>query len=306
MRILILGAGGVGGYFGSRLIESGADITFLVRPARAEVIRSLGLRIESPHGNFAVQPKLVTQSELSPDYDLVALSPKAYDLDDALQAIGPALGDSACLLPLLNGVAHMERLDQRFGRDRVMGGVAHIAATLSPEGVVRQLNPLHILTVGARAQAHAPLAQSFYSACQRAAFDSVYSDTIDQSLWDKWSFLATLAGSTTLFRSGVGAVTASTMGAQLMRRMYSECLAVAQASGQAVSAAAQEKALEILMAPGSAFTASMLRDLLGGNRTEHEHILGEMARRAEQFHLDAPLIAAAYIHMVAETSSRPN
>ncbi|HSG20035.1 MAG TPA: ketopantoate reductase C-terminal domain-containing protein, partial [Burkholderiaceae bacterium] len=208
-------------------------------------------------------------------------------------------------LPLLNGVAHMDQLDATFGAPRVLGGVAHIAATLSKAGVVRQLNPLHILTMGHREPAQAPLARAFFEACKAASFDAIYSEDITQTLWDKWTFLATLAGSTTLFRSGVGAVTAKPEGAALMTRMYGECLAVAAAFGQPVGEAAQEKARGILMAPGSDFTASMLRDLLGNQRTEHEHILGDMARRATAKGIDAPLITAAYIHMVAETSGAP-
>jgi 2-dehydropantoate 2-reductase len=187
----------------------------------------------------------------------------------------------------------------------VLGGVAHIAATLSREGVVRQLNPLHILTMGHREASQAGLARAFFEACDAAAFDAIYAQDVTQTLWDKWTFLATLAGSTTLFRSGVGAVTAKPEGAALMTRMYGECLAVAAAAGQPVGETAQDKARGILMAPGSDFTASMLRDLLANQRTEHEHILGDMARRAAATGMDAPLITAAYIHMVAETSGAP-
>ena len=305
MKILILGAGGVGGYFGGRLIQSGTDVSFLVRPGRAAQLAADGLQVESPHGNFQVAAKAITADQLHGDWDLIVLSPKAYDLDDAIETLRPAMAQTACLLPLLNGVAHMDQLDATFGAPRVLGGVAHIAATLSKAGVVRQLNPLHILTMGNREPAQAPLARAFFEACKAANFDAIYSKDITQTLWDKWTFLATLAGSTTLFRSGVGAVTAKPEGAALMTRMYGECLAVAAAFGQPVGEAAQEKARGILMAPGSDFTASMLRDLLGNQRTEHEHILGDMARRATAKGIDAPLITAAYIHMVAETSGAP-
>jgi 2-dehydropantoate 2-reductase len=305
LKLLILGAGGVGGYFGGRLIQSGTDVSFLVRPGRAAQLAADGLQVESPHGNFQVTAKAITADQLHGDWDLIVLSPKAYDLDDAIETLRPAMAQTACLLPLLNGVAHMDQLDATFGAHRVLGGVAHIAATLSKAGVVRQLNPLHILTMGHREPAQATLARAFFEACKAANFDAIYSEDITQTLWDKWTFLATLAGSTTLFRSGVGAVTAKPEGAALMTRMYGECLAVATAFGQPVGEAAQDKARGILMAPGSDFTASMLRDLLGDQRTEHEHILGDMARRATAKGIDAPLITAAYIHMVAETSGAP-
>ncbi|NBT75112.1 MAG: 2-dehydropantoate 2-reductase [Betaproteobacteria bacterium] len=308
MNILILGAGGVGGYFGARLIEIGADVHFLVRPQRAERLRSEGLQILSPHGDFRVDAKVMTEEELQKngppcEFDLALLSPKAFDLEGALKTLRPAIGARTCLLPLLNGVAHMSRLDELFGRDRVLGGVAHIAATLTPEGAVKQLTPMHILTEGARSPAHEGLAHSFFTLCQRAQFTSVYAENIEQALWDKWTFLATLAGSTTLCRAGVGSITASAEGAAFMRRMYDECLEVAKRSNQSVSDAAQEKALAILMEPGSGFTASMLRDLLSGGRTEHEHILGDMVHRAHDLGIDAPLMGAAYVHMLAESAS---
>ena len=127
-------------------------------------------------------------------------------------------------------------------------------------------------------------------------------EDIIQSMWDKWSFLATLAGSTVLFRNSVGAITDTSWGAELMLRMYKECLDVADASGHKVSNKAEKKALGILMEPGSDFTASMLRDLLTGAPTEHEHILGNLVKTGKQFNIDMPLISAAYVSAVAENS----
>lgn len=307
MKILFLGAGGVGGYFGARLFQAGASVGFLVRERRASQIASKGLVVESPHGNFTISAQAHTLQTTGVDAlkgaDLIALSPKAYDLEDAIDSIRPALDGRAFILPLLNGVAHMERLDSVFGADRVLGGVAHVAAALSSDGVIRQLNPLHSLTIGPRSPGQEEAARAFHGLCEKAHFDAIYSNDIEQSLWDKWTFLATLAGSTTLGRSGVGAITASGEGSALMKRMYQECLDVAKAFGKPVGEPAQAKALGILMQPGSDFTASMLRDLLAGQRTEHEHILGEMVRRAQAKGIDAPMMTASYVHMLAETGS---
>ena len=132
-KLLFLGADGVGGYFGARLIEAGVDVSFLVRPARASMLEAHGLRIGSPHGDLELQVRCVTRETVEPEYDLVLLSPKAYDLTDALDAIAPAMGPDAFVLPLLNGLAHIDVLDACFGADRVIGGVAHIVATLAAD-----------------------------------------------------------------------------------------------------------------------------------------------------------------------------
>lgn len=301
MNILILGAGGVGGYFGGRLIEAGADVTYLVREKRQQTLREKGLEIESPHGNLTLQVKTATAQTVKPDFDLILLAPKAYDLDASLASLENAVGKTAVLLPFLNGITHMQRLDAHYGKHRVMGGVAHIAAELTETGVVRQLTPMHSLTVGHRDPAHESIARDFFGLCQRAKFDSFYSENIQETLWIKWAFLATLAGATTMFRGSVGRIMATENGPDLVRALYAECLAVAQAYGSAIPADAQEKAQKMLTQLDSPLTASMLRDLLSGRRTEHDHVLGEMVRMAQDKNLSVPLLAASYCHMQVET-----
>lgn len=304
MKMLFLGAGGVGGYFGARLIENGADVTFLVRPARKASIAAQGLRIESPFGDATLHPRCVTADELAPEYDLVILAPKAYDLDDAIATVAPAVGPRTFVLPFLNGVTHMEVLDRRFGRDRVLGGVAHIAGELTREGVVRQLNRIHNLFVGGRDPAARDAAARFIAGCAGARFNSALVDDIEAVLWEKWMFLATLAGLTTLMRASVGAIVATPHGDALVRRLYAECLAIADARGKPVSQAGRDKAMAMATEPGSALTASMLRDLQAGLRTEHEHVLGELLRLAEESKIDAPLLTVACTQMRIRDAER--
>lgn len=301
MKILILGAGGVGGYFGGRLIEAGANITYLVREKRQQSLREHGLKVESPHGNMSLEVKTVTAETVKPDFDLILLAPKAYDLDASLASLENAVGSNTVFLPFLNGIAHLRQLDERFGAQRVMGGVAHIAAELTDAGVVRQLTPLHSLTVGHRDPAHESVAREFFALCQQADFDSVYSENIQGALWTKWAFLAALAGSTTMYRGSVGQIMATSNGNELIRAMYAECLSIAKACDSPVPLSAQEKALTMLTAPDSSLTASMLRDLLSGRKTEHEHVLGELVRTAQSRNLSVPLLAASYCHMQVET-----
>lgn len=301
MKILILGAGGIGGYFGAQLLRSGADVTFLLREKRQALIAQQGLRIESPHGDFTVQPSTVTATSVRPIYDLIILAPKSYDLDDAIASLAHAVG-KAVILPFLNGLDHLSVLDRQFGRAAVMGGVAHIAATITDSGAIRQMNDIHSLTVGPRDPAQAELAQQFIALCEKTPFASVYAEDIEQALWDKWVFLATLAGMTTLCRGSVGDILAAPYGEDLIRQMYDECCAVARLSGHPTSAAAMERALGMLTAPGSLFTASMLRDLQAGQRTEHQHVFGAMVERGIAFGLPMDLMRLAHTHLAVQAT----
>lgn len=299
MKILILGAGGIGGYFGAHLIRTGADITYLVRVKRKTLIDAQGLRVETPQGAFVVQPRTVTAEDIQHDYDLIILAPKSYDLDDALRSLKGALG-SGIVLPFLNGLDHLDKLDALLGKERVMGGVAHIAAMITSAGAIRQLSEMHRLTVGARHPSHQELASGFIELCKKTPFDSVLADDIEQVLWDKWVFLSTLAGMTTLCRGAVGEIVATPHGKETTVQMYEECCRVARASGHAISVEASVRAIDMLTASGSSFTASMLRDMLDGQQTEHDHILGAMIRRGQSLACQTPLLGVAHTNMAIQ------
>src|SRR5262245_24088984 len=135
MRFLVVGAGATGCYFGSRLLEAGRDVTFLVRPARAERLAATGLTIASPAGNITLRsPPTVLAAELRAPFDVVILSCKAYDLDGAIESFAPAVGPDTAVVPLLNGMRHLDVLDARFGVDRVLGGNCFISAKLQEGG----------------------------------------------------------------------------------------------------------------------------------------------------------------------------
>jgi 2-dehydropantoate 2-reductase len=297
-KLLFVGAGGVGGYFGARLIEAGVDVTFLVRPARAAALAAHGLSVSSPHGDLHLPVvRCVTRDTVGADYDLVLLAPKAYDLADVLDSVASAVGPATFVMPLLNGLAHLDILDARFGAHRVFGGVAQVVATLAADGSIRQMDPIHILTAGGRDEATQQAAAAFIALCEPARFNKVLAPDIMGALWSKWTFLATLAGITTLMHGSVGQVVSTAGGDSLIRRLYAECVAVGERCGFAVPETTQAVALKRLTEPGSGLTASMLRDLQSGLRTEHEHVLGELLRRAQQHGVDAPLLAAAYCHL---------
>lgn len=299
MKILIVGAGGIGGFFGAKLLQVGADVTFLLREKRQKLIQEQGLTLETPKGNFTVHPKTVLADQLEPVYDLIILACKAFDLNDSLQSIAKA-SSTGVILPFLNGFTHLEALDRQFGRDRVMGGVAHIAAMITETGSVKQLNDLNSLTIGPRTPEQELLSQEFFTLCTKADFDSFYKQNIEQALWDKWVFLATLAGMTTICRGSIGEIVATTYGKELIKRMFAECCSIAMSSGYVITEGAQASAQEILTKEGSSFTASMLRDLLAGKRDEHSHILGDLIAFAAIHSIDCPLLKVAYTHMAVE------
>ena len=299
MKILILGAGGVGGYFGARLIQAGADVTYLLRDKRHAKIQAEGLVIETPKDTFTVQPKAITRDQLKPEYDLIVLAPKSFDFEDALASLEGASAKGV-FLPFLNGLDHIQQLDAKFGKDRVMGGVAQIAATISSTGAVKQLTDLHMLTVGHRSTAHEQIARDFYALCENAGFDRLYSENIEQSLWDKWVFLASLAGMTTLCRGHVGKISAAPWGIESTTALYAESCAIAAANGFPTKESAQKRSLDMLTNVKSSFAASMLRDLTQGNMTEHEHILGQLIQRGVRKGVACPLLKLAHTHLVVE------
>lgn len=297
MKILFLGAGGVGGYFGGRLVEAGADVTFLVRPARAANLRSSGLRVHSPHGDFALPVNCITRDASGVNFDLVVLTAKAFDLTDAIESVAAFVTPASFVLPLLNGLSHMNALDRRFGAERVLGGLVQVAVVMESDGAIRQLTPMHSLTAGGRTAETQAMAARFIDLCKTANFASQLSPDIVLSLWEKWVFLAALAAVTTLMRASVGQIMETAQGESLIRHAYAECVAVAASQGIEIGPAARAATLKTLTQRGLPLTASMLRDLLAGQRTEHRHVLGDLLDRALAAGIQVPILALALSQM---------
>ncbi|WP_124983129.1 2-dehydropantoate 2-reductase [Ralstonia solanacearum] len=302
MRILVLGAGGTGGYFGGRLTQAGADVTFLVRPTRAVRLREHGLEIRSPLGDVRFPIQVITAGEAAAwgHADLVLLSCKAYDLDDAIAAIRPVVGERTAVLPVLNGLSHLDRLDAAFGAARVLGGLCHISAASAPDGAVLHLNPLHSITFGERDPA-APRerTQAIRDRFATTRFDSVLADNVMQDMWENFVFITSLASMTCLMRASVGEIVATDEGRALNEAMYAMCEAVSAAAGYPVRPQAHTRGLEFLTKAGSPMTASMLRDLEGDGRVEADHIVGDMLRRGRAAGADVWLLRVAYAHLQA-------
>jgi 2-dehydropantoate 2-reductase len=300
MRFLVVGAGATGGYFGGRLLEAGRDVTFLVRPARAERLAGTGLTIASPAGNVTLRsPPTVLASELRTPFDAVIHSCKAYDLDGAIASFARAVGPDTAILPLLNGMRHLDALDARFGADRVLGGSCFISAKLDESGQIVHVSDIHRLAFGERCGGRSPQVEALAAAMAGAKFEAVASEQVLLVMWEKWVFLASLAGITCLARAAVGDVVAAG-GADLAAALLEECRAIAAAAGYPPRADSLKASLARLTDPGSSVTASMLGDVERRGRTEADHVLGDLLRRrGGASDGDRSLLRVAYVAVKA-------
>jgi 2-dehydropantoate 2-reductase len=299
MRVLVVGAGAIGGYFGGRMLQGGRDITFLVRPRRAGELASAGLVIKSPNGDVTLKdPPIVQADTIKDSFDVVLLSCKAYDLDDAIKSFAPAVGPQTSIIPLLNGMRHLDVLDNRFGKERVLGGLCAIAVTLNDKREVVQLQPMQSLGFGERdgkvSDRVRAIAQTFSSINGASA-----SETVMQDMWEKWVFLASIAAATSLMRAPVGAIVSAPGGKEFMLGILDESRAVATAEGFPPRPPALERATAMLTTEGSPLTASMFRDIKAGMPVEADHVVGDLIARGDSAKVPVPRLRVAYTHLKA-------
>jgi 2-dehydropantoate 2-reductase len=293
MRVLVVGAGATGGLFGSLLARAGRDVTFLVRAERAAQLRDRGLQIKSPNGGFTISPQIVQARELKRPFDVILLGLKAYALDAALDDFAPAVGTDSMILPMLNGMRHIDLLVRRFGERPVLGGVCVVASMLDQLGTIVQLNEMQELIYGERAGGTSPRVHGLDALLQGAGFAARASDHIMRDMWEKWIFLASLAASNCLLRGSVGTIVAAG-GASTISGIFDECVAIARAAGCPPSQPFLEATRARLTQNGSPLTASMYRDMQQGNPVEADAIVGDLIVRGRSFNLDTPLLTAAF------------
>jgi 2-dehydropantoate 2-reductase len=302
--MLMLGAGAIGGYFGGRMAEAGLDVTFLVRPARRSQLARDGLRIVSPRGDLQMPVKTAVAGELSGPYDLVVLTCKAYDLDDAIETVAPVMNGRCALVPMLNGLAHFDRLDERFGRGAVMGGTCSINATLRTDGVIQHTGALQRLVFGERDGSRSQRTQDLAAALAATTIDWELSLDVVQDLWEKLFFLSALAAVTCLFRANVGEINAAPGGPAAVERTLAANAEIARREGHAPRPHALEFARKGLTDRAGTWSASMLRDLESGGRVESDHIIGWMLERARAHAVDDTILSLAYTHLKAYEARR--
>jgi 2-dehydropantoate 2-reductase len=304
MRILIVGAGAIGGYFGGRLLEAGRNVCFLVRPQRSAQLAKTGLAIRSSLGDVHIpSPPTITADALRDPFDLILLSCKAYDLKSAADSFAPAVGTATAILPLLNGIGHLDFLTARFGSGAVLGGQCVISTTLDAEGRILHLNDTHMMSFGERDGSVSGRATEIASTLSGARFESRLSRAILQEMWEKWVLIAATAGITCLMRSTIGDILAAG-GGHLTTSLLEECAAIAKAQNFAPSEASLTRNRAMLTAPGSAFAASMLRDIERGAPIEADHIIGDLIRRGEKEPHDYPILRIVFAHLKAYEARR--
>jgi 2-dehydropantoate 2-reductase len=305
MRILVVGAGAIGGYFGGRMLQAGRDVTFLVRPKRAAELASAGLVIKSPNGDVTLTaPPAVQADKLDKTFDLILLSCKAFDLEDAIKSFAPAVGPKTAILPLLNGMRHLDVLDQRFGANAVLGGLCAIAVTLNDHREIVQLAPMQSLGFGERDGKISDRVRAIEEAMSGGKFGAAASKQVIQDMWEKWVFLASLAASTSTMRAAVGHIIAAPGGKDFILGILDECSAIASSAGYSPAGPFAERARGMLTAEGSQLTASMFRDIKAGARVEADHVIGDLIARADAAKLPVPKLKIAYTHLKTYENQR--
>lgn len=307
MRILVVGAGAIGGYFGGRLLEKGEDVTFLVRERRKKELQQHGLVIESVHGNMNFQPKTIVSGEQSDSYDVILLSTKAYHLKGAMEDIRPYMSEETMILPLLNGISHLDVLIEEFGEHRVIGGLCFIETTLGENGKVIQTSPVHNLFFGERNGEETErinrLKESF--AGTKASFH--YSDGIIKEMWKKYLFISMLSGITTVMRSPIGPIRETESGFKAIEGIYHEVTNIMNEMGAPISKAEMDEQLTKIDGLSYEMKSSMQRDMEKGLPTEGDHFFKYLLHHAGSFELATPTLQVVYANLqVYETTLRGN
>jgi len=312
MRILVVGAGAVGGYFGGRLIQAGRDVTFLVLPKRAELIQAQGLRILSPtYGDFTARPKTITAAQIVSPYDVIFLSVKSYDLAAAIDDFAPAVGPQTVIFPVLNGMHHVDVLTQRFGEHAVLGGVCFVATEIDSQGRIIQLADFQSLVYGELDGQKTSRIEAVHQVFSGAGFETAISGDILRDMWQKWVWLASVGAITCLLRGNIGEIVAVPGGAGLCLSALRECAGIAVACGYPMSETFLAEKSHQLTAAGSKLTSSMYRDFQKGAPVEVDSILGDLLERGEKHGLTTPILQAAFVslsiyqraHGLAKTAS---
>lgn len=293
MRILIIGAGATGGAFGTRLIEAGRDVTFLVRPGRAEALARDGLTLQAPDGRRTHRVRALTEIEPGSSYDLVIVAVKAPALEGVLATAEPAIGPETVIVPFLNGMDHLDALERAYP-GRVLGGLVKIVATVDESGAVVQMTPLSTMTIG-------PLHGTPVPDAVREALDVPgvrldVDESVETRLWEKWAFIASAGVITCLFRGTIGDILAAGGEGHILRAI-AETEDVARAAGHPVGERSHGQSVAMLTEPRSSFTSSLYRDLQHGDPAEAEHIIGGMAARARALGVATPLLDAALLQL---------
>jgi 2-dehydropantoate 2-reductase len=293
MRILILGAGAVGGYFGGRLVEKGEDVTFLVRPKRKQQLNENGLVTHSTHGDFSAPVQTLSPGDHAEPFDLIILGVKAYHLEQALPSLTPYVGENTAILPLLNGITHLQVLKETFGEEKVLGGLCFIETTLNEKGEIEQYSSAHDLVFGELDGTDSPRVKRILSHLSGTRAKVRTSDHILREMWNKYIFISTFSGITSLMKSSIGPILDAPYGKEVTRRLLSEIVTIAKTQQSDLDEKIEEKVFAILQQIEPTMKSSMLRDTEKGHAVEADHLQGSLIQMAPEG-MDLPMLKTVY------------
>lgn len=306
MRIAIIGAGGVGGYFGAKLAKAGEDVTFIARGAHLAAMREHGLKILSGNGDFILHPVKATDDAASVgSVDLVMIAVKLWSTEESIATARALMGPTSTVVSFQNGVDAEEQLLEAFGADRVIGGVANIAALIESPGVVRHNGTMALLQVGSLDGRPSPAVDALASAAKRAGFDLKVSDDILKSIWEKFVFLASLSAMTALTRMPLGPLREDPDTRALFTQLAEEVVAVGRAKGVPLGEGTVGAMLTRLDGLPREMVASMLGDLLRGNRLELPWLSGGVVRLGASAGVATPAHRFVYTALKLYANGRP-
>lgn len=307
MRILIVGAGGIGGYFGGRLAEKGADVTFLVRAQRQQQLAKGGLVIRSFHGDYTGPVQTIRSGQKAEAFDLVLLAVKAYHLEQVLHDLHPYVSDGTVILPLLNGYTHITTLQARFGAERVLGGTCFIETTLDKAGHIIQTSQRHDLVFGEWDGSMSQRVKTIQQHLQPANFNISLSPHVQQAIWHKYIFITAMSGITTFMRAPVGPILDNPHGKTTCKRLINEIVTIAHHIGAPVAPDISQQTFTAMEAVHYDMKSSMQRDMEKQLPVEADHLQGEWLSMAAKHGVDAenyPILQAVYGHLKVYEATR--
>jgi len=296
VRLLVVGAGSVGGYFGARLAAAGRDVTFLVRPRRAAQIAD-GITIRLGDEDTVTPVKTLLVGEKSGVFDAVLLAVKAYQLEAAMDEIRAHVGADTLILPVLNGMKHMDTLRARFGAERVIGGFAQIVTSLDERGTIVDQGVFHTLVYGEWNGASSSRIRGLDRHLSGAGFDARLSMQVQHEMWEKWAFLSSMAAITCLMAGDIGQVARTAGGTGFVEELFTEVSQVIAAAGQPLSEGFRSRTLAVLTDRVSTLTSSMFRDMKAGRPVEAEQIIGDLIARGGALGVRTPLLKSVMVRL---------
>lgn len=299
MKILIMGTGGVGGYYGGLLAQQGNDVTFIARGAHLNAIQQKGLKVKSVHGDFTIFPAKATQNPgESGETDLVLFCVKTYDIEDAARAIRPVIGPNSMIMSLQNGIDAPERIGKITGIEHVIGGVTWLSSAVEAPGIIKQISQFRRIIFGELEGGSSERIESIYKAFSPTGMSVEVSEDIQKVLWEKLVFIAAVSGVGSLTRLPMGDYRAIPEARNLLLNIMKEVESVARAYGVRLDADVVQKWIEFIDRSAPDIKPSMQLDIESGHRTELESMIGTVNRKGRELRIPTPTIDFVYASLL--------